>query len=347
MNIYIVVIVSLALLSLLYLLVGKKEKRGCYIIGCLIVLPLIVFRDISVGSDTVKYCNIFSYYSMLPWKECFSFRWEPGLLLIMKFISTFVSSDSRAYIIIIGLISLIPLFVLINKDSPLPIISLIIFMTFLFTDAEYLNRQWLAVVVLMFSYKYIRERKFVKFVICVLLAMCFHTSAIIFIVVYFIFRLPFSKTNIFISAILCVFLAFVGPYLLPIMRIFARGEVTSFNNGGYALLVLLWLCLISTYVFTGKRRVDDDKYQLYIRMLWIAAVTQPLVFSYHLFSRVIVYFYIAILFVIPFTLEDFIYNNGSTNRKLSPVVITIFEVVVLSYYFVIVPNDFAWMSILR
>lgn len=46
-------------------------------------------------------------------------------------------------------------------------------------------RQFLAISIIVLSYKYIEEKKMIKYLLCILIAMQFHSSAIIGVIIYF------------------------------------------------------------------------------------------------------------------------------------------------------------------
>lgn len=87
--------------------------------------------------------------------------------------------------------------------SPYPIISMFIFYTSTMGILGS-NRQLLALAICLFSLKFILEKKRVLFLLCIFLAFLFHTSALFFIVYYFLNR-DFKKQfviGILLAAIL-------------------------------------------------------------------------------------------------------------------------------------------------
>ena len=62
-----------------------------------------------------------------------------------------------------------------------------------------LLRQFLALGIITFSYKYIKEKNFIKFLIIIIIASLFHKTALIFIIAYPIFnKVKFGIKNYFI-----------------------------------------------------------------------------------------------------------------------------------------------------
>ena len=62
-------------------------------------------------------------------------------------------------------------------------------------------RQYLAATVIMIGHRYMLDKKFVKYAISVFIAYCFHSSAIVMIVPYFVMRGKINYRNIFLLAL--------------------------------------------------------------------------------------------------------------------------------------------------
>ena len=330
MNVYIACYLFLTVLGLIYLIFRSFGKKITYFLGCMAILPLIVFRASTVGADTPAYCRAFVTVSNMRWADLFKMNWEPGLLLVMKAISTVFSNDERVYIFVFGLICLIPIYKQIWDNSDLPLVGLLVFYAIFFGVAEFINRQWISVLIIIGSLHYIIERKPFKFFFMILCAAFFHRSALVFAPMYFLYLIPLNNMTLLASVPMSVLLWAAGPYVRNILNYFARHELVSLNRGGLSLLVFLWISFAICYTFIrGDRKTKRD--DLLLKMLLFAAVTQPFVFSFYLWSRVY-YFIISLIFVLPRALYMLLYNNKTSNRVVAGIVILVFNIL-LFYQF--------------
>ena len=117
--------------------------------------------------------------------------------------------------IIIGLT-----FFTIYKESPYPILSVIIyFCAGFFFHSLNLMRQYLAISVLLFSYRYLIDKKYLIFIICSIIACLLHSISLVFIISFLLCdREVFDlKRTIIISILLLVFGKYVWHYVVDLI----------------------------------------------------------------------------------------------------------------------------------
>jgi hypothetical protein len=103
----------------------------------------------------------------------------------------------------------------IYKYSDYPVLSLFFYFLFLFFDLDTaLNRQYLAIAVVLCGYTYIKKRRFIPYLLIVLLAMQFHITAFACILIYF-----FNKhTSTYRAFFIILFSLFINFFGLDIIR---------------------------------------------------------------------------------------------------------------------------------
>lgn len=300
MNVYVVHYVFLCIISLLYNSISdKKIKNILFGICCASLLFLTVFRDVSVGADTQNYCDGFQYIrKSLPWRKLFSWGWEPGYVALNKVIGIFFR-ENQALIIILGILILCSIFLMIKRNSSLPCMSLVVFVALgIWNSSTFIYRQWCAIIILLLSLNYVRKRKFIPFIFMIFCAMMFHRTAIVFVMVYFVYYLKI-KTNTIVGLLLCsIVLGACGKPIFKILNQFARMPILGEYNGGVNLLIFMWFCVFIIF-FLNKIEIKKDKYKIYYSMLLIAATLQPIVFTFSLWSRVVFYFFLSIIILLP------------------------------------------------
>lgn len=139
--------------------------------------------------------------------------------------------------------------------------SLIIFITVFYLESLNIIRQWLAVALMFYAFKYVLKKSLLKYLLCIVIAFFMHSSAIICIPIYFIFNyLPF----ILIVGCSLLFLFFSEQILSFVFSLSFlglgkySGYLKSFENAGSQKVVyffyILFILSIFIYLFSGKNK---------------------------------------------------------------------------------------------
>ena len=318
MTVYLIVFTVVSVCAILSCTqISAKIKDSMYwgCAGGLVLLSAI--RDLSVGADTLVYCEEFHTIRGLTFLEAMHFRWEQGYVAVNWLLGN-IFQNERFFIIAMACIILIPIFVWIKRESEWPILSLVVFVGMGMWNLSMTHlRQWCAVAILTFSYKYVKERKFIWFLVFLCIAALFHRTAIAFVLVYFVTIIPINKRTLLAAVPLAAIEGIFGEEIMNLLNRFARiGEVGSYN-GGIKMLIVLWGCVFIAYVFfEGK---IPKKMQLWFRMVFLAAFLQPIVFTFSNWSRVVAYFSVSLIIFFP----DFImeWTEERTSRLPSTVIV--------------------------
>lgn len=219
-------LVYLVLLGVCYLFdysVDRKYKirqrdRKIYLTFQLVFIIffalLMAFRDETVGPDTKSYLDAFKMSKYKTYENIFKLdenarSKEYLFYALTKFIAGFTDRQ----IIFFGIFGSIFSFsygFAVYRYSENYLISYIALLTLYITFIISGMRQVAAMSVLMFSFKYIKERKLLPFLICIFTAYYFHNTSIIFVIAYPIANLKFSKVHI-IFLIICSVMAYFLP----------------------------------------------------------------------------------------------------------------------------------------
>ena len=161
-----------------------KKQRGAIVFFALLI-PSFVFgcRDYSMGYDVLHYGN--RYFEMATKMNTFEYiEWmsdrqiEPLYTLLNKFVSYFTSNPNVLYIVQTFII--LYLIYLVAKDNGYPSdVCVFSFFGFMLIDSFNILRQYLAMAVILYSYIFIRRKKIIKYVICIIIGIGFHSTAII------------------------------------------------------------------------------------------------------------------------------------------------------------------------
>ncbi len=162
-------------------------------------------------------------------------------------------------------------------------------------------RQAMAMSVCILGYEFVKKRKFIRFILTILLAMQFHKTAICFAPVYFLPMLKEGKFNT------VLYLAAMGVFLLAMDWFIETynaftGEEYEINNeasGGGFTVILIYIATISLALLMHKclkkREIQSAFYGV------IAGFTTYIArfFSTQIMERISYYFFYFTLLLIP------------------------------------------------
>lgn len=133
---------------------------------------------------------------------------EYGYLFLESFIKLFTNS----YTAFLFFYNFIMFFFLVKGIKNFKNINIQLFLFFCFIFLHYsMNayRQAIAMVIFYYSIKFILERKFCQYLLCILLACMFHKVSILLIPVYFVVNVRFNVISIFIVIFFCFLFSYL------------------------------------------------------------------------------------------------------------------------------------------
>lgn len=176
----------------------------------LIMLPMIFFFGLrSKVGDTAGYIysfeNLTTDFSLAGLDDR-----AYGFSILQRICKSFLFKHPNMWLTLLTLISVIPIVNILSKYSTDVRLSLFVFIAS--TEFTYLingARQFVAVCICFYAFKFLTEKKPVKYFLLVLLAISFHLTAIVMLFAYFLVRSkPWSVKMwliIFVAVLVCVF----------------------------------------------------------------------------------------------------------------------------------------------
>jgi len=236
--------------------ISKKylRKRWTWLlVAALPMFALIAFRGEYIGADTRGYLRFFNEMIDTPWNKMFvlnnsGYEFEPGFIVFEKLI-TLITHNSNVYQVIYSSIYLLAVTTFANQLEKANFSFLYFFVTFgIYTFMFTGVRQCLAMCMCLFSYKFIKKRRIIPFLILLLLAFSFHKSAILFIVAYFIYNRKIGWIN---SVIYAGFAGFAYVYIEVIQEWFNEtlDYEYSIEETGNGFIFFAVVALITVFSF--------------------------------------------------------------------------------------------------
>lgn len=314
MEAYLISIIMILLLSVIS--EASKEdlnKRRFFVIySCIYIALFSGVRDVSIGSDTIAYMVKYDDISGLSWSQLFDMLYQhylgsekikaPGYFLLQKVIKLFLPYY-QLYLVFIAFVFTSQLSRIIYRESLYPLMSFIIYLCIFFEFFGVTgHRQTLATAIsILFGYRFIVERRFLPFLVLVLIASTLHKTALILIPFYFVAR--FSHTLKFTPII---FIAFLGIYLLK-EKVFyflsVAGDYEQYSEfeskGAYTFSLLYCLVVAFYFRFYTKILKYRGTADITLNALWFGLMFIPLVFVNPSVMRIVQYFSLFMILAIP------------------------------------------------
>lgn len=359
MGIYLVNYIVIAIVCFLYY--NKKIKLNtCIFLCCLSLWIIVGLRHITLGLvDTEKvymphfnsiYNNglsavltekdtVFYYITYLFIKI---FGYKPWLYLLFM---------SFPYIFSVGNI--------IKKYSKNIFLSFIIFASLQYYEISFtLMRQVIAIGILLFSFKYLKNKNVFKFIGLVLIASLFHKMALVFLVAYpFMHIKAKNRIRLIILTIVAFFIVSqfypdvirqVANYLFEDSNRFNAYTVENYNRTTNLVFFVSCLMLSGVGLFYIKKKdfkSDEDLKtdQILLSLSLLATLFSPGTVIIREFSRVAYFFGIYNICMVPNAVT---YEKNKKTRFIINLAMTIFFIVYFIFFMGqnanIIPYKFYW-----
>jgi hypothetical protein len=292
----------------------------------------------NVGFDFETYEISFNSLHYLNFSDIFGdVQYEPGYILFNILSPSFIF-----LVFVMGLVTLLIKFKLLNAISPYPVVSIFIFYLVYFLNFEMGQyRQALALSFTLLSINYFNDRK--KFVLIVLIAIMFHYSAMIFLLLL-IFPTTIKKWYFYITLLLVaiVFYFTIGPlvfFLSSFLPGFSSGKLLYYlleEEGEVGISVLLLsfrLFFLILFYFLRDRIINlGNPFSEHIFNIYFLSLFIYIAFAFvpQISGRGGVYFGILEIILIPIILQ------AINNIKIKIYMFLLFSLI----YFVIFFNFF-------
>lgn len=290
-----------------------------------------------VGTDFDMYQN---YYINIDQINMNNNYLEVGYLILNKVVKI-ISRDifnEQIIFVVTSFIILLSIYKVVIQYSNKYEMSIFLFITMYFYYSSFNGlRQFIAIGITFLGLKYIEQRNFRAYMTYIFIACLFHSSAIVMLIAYFIVNNNFRNNTYFIIlSISIIIYSFLPTILNIIFKIIPRYSKYSgnglnifLNEGSHWMhsVILLIIFLISI-LFKDKLVNLDKKNNIYINFIFFATIFQIFGMKSVLFSRVVYYFSIYSIILIPSIVSI-------TIKKLKPIVYMFILLVFYSINFVL------------
>ncbi|PYG89472.1 EpsG-like putative glucosyltransferase [Ruminiclostridium sufflavum DSM 19573] len=264
-------------------------------------IPLFITAAIrwDVGSDFI---NVYAYGFNYIIANGDHLRWERGFTLLIRIIALFTDECQWMFA---GTAFVFCFFVyraVFNSSKNACQSILLLVLTSLYFFALNGIRQGIALAIFLYSVKFIKEKKPVKYVLMIGVAAAFHTISLIFLPLYIICNLKISPKAglavISVSMISAPFAGVIFKFVVSQTRYVSYfGSLYDVQDTPYVHILINTVITIIGYVYYNKNE-GNSNYRIYMNIQLMAAVFTIFSGSIIIAERIILCFEtVQILFV--------------------------------------------------
>lgn len=275
MFIYLLYIVMPVIIWFMFSLFSREhintsdQMKKKYVIWCGVALFLILaLKHYGVGSgDGQWYYYNWKYFSNISFEQFLniygSFDIENGYLFSIWALSH-VFKEPQFVFVFYGLLVSVAVSNFIYKNCKDPVIAFVMFNCLgLWGFMVQGIRQGIAMSICLFAFEACENRKFIKFMALILLAMFFHASAVVFFPVYIFRYLKMNFKGYMFTAIATVIALISLDNIFQFVNMvindsYGIGEIESTSGGVVSTLIYI-LILIAVLVFYGRDKVKPPE----------------------------------------------------------------------------------------
>ena len=274
----------------------KKNKRALTVFFVILAF-LLVLRHESVGSDTRNYIRFFERVSLMNWSEAGRYSIEWGFSYFAKLIGVFFEQPQ----VFIGITAILSCSLVgfayrrLCVDASFTIVLFCNMATFVMMFSGI--RQMIAIAIGFLAYECTRRKRLVGFIVCVLIAMLFHTSAFMLFFMYPLYRVKITrKWLMFVVPILAMVFVWnqqIFSFLMAILERFTEYEGIITQTGAYTMLILFAMFAVFSFVIPDESSLDEETVGL--RNFLLFSVALQMFAPLHTIAMRMNYYYIIFI----------------------------------------------------
>lgn len=273
MTIYIILYITNIIAGIVFIPYFKKGKT-LYMLFTFLQLALLGgFRGITVGTDTAAYHDIFyKVQETNTLKGLWEIREEFGYVLLNKLVAILGGGPQLVMFVTSAFIAGgFLIFITHNSDDIFFSVLLLLSLMLYFTSFNGI-RQYMATVVLLNAYIFLKRKKLLPYLILCVLAISFHKTALLFVPFYFINLVKWNQRRVIILLITIFVLTAFSSLLidlvvkiLPQYRHYLDTRYFQATNGIMMPVVFFSIFAFVAFIFfVAKPYKDKDFVNMFI-----------------------------------------------------------------------------------
>ena len=311
---------------------GKREKTNrktilFFFIGMIILLWL---RSPYIGADTPNYLRMYVRARNIGFSGILTaYEGEYGYFALNMLVAA-LYDNQQFFFLCIGVVSLFPVMLFYAKYSENALITIGLFLLFLFSMYFSGLRQVCAMAFVFPAYYATKEKRIFKFLLCVIAATMFHTSAYALALLYPVYYAKIKKSwwGFLVPVIAVVYWQRVRVfnfllYFLPDQYQERYAELTE--SAAVTVLILMILLVVFTYIISDEKKLDQETSGF--RNLLVLSMVLQIFASINSVAMRLNYYY---LLFVPITISKYVHlsvRRYAQIAKLAEVILSVFFIV--------------------
>ncbi|MFL2105212.1 EpsG family protein [Desemzia sp. FAM 23991] len=293
--------------------VNINGKMIYSIFAGILMFLVIGFRDKSIGADTEQYLYLYELRGNYDWHTIFKID-EWLFSALMKALSS-VGIGEQGFLLIMSLIICVIFSVFYYKYSKNVFLSFYLHLTIgLFAMSMSGIRQVFAICIVIIAFIFMMKNKPISYIITIILAVQIHTSAIVFLPMYFIKYVKFNKKSGWILLSITTLTLVLRKPLIPVIEFllperYEKYGAFSNNQLVNPLLIVIALAIPFTVLIlignlNRKQEIEQKNFSIFFTLSCINAIINILSLNSNMIGRVSFYFVIFNMVLIPNVIDN-------------------------------------------
>ncbi len=288
--------------------IGKRKKENNDKLFLIIVFSmffiLVGYREMTRGNDTISYLRLFEQCATNKWNvSIFNNYYEFGYL-IFNILVSYISNNSRFFLIVLSFLFNYSIYSFIKKNSNNYLVSVLMYVGLMyFYSSMNIIRQFLAIIIILYSFNFVKEKKLFPFLFFVLLATTIHSSAIISLLIYPIYHCKYNKKRVFIVIIISIFLLLSLDIVYPFVVNILNRDTYYLNRIGVTKIfnVISFLLFLGMFIFSTciTRNKNYGNNNFYLFVLLFTSCVSMISINMAVLERVCIYYSMFSIVALP------------------------------------------------
>lgn len=223
---------------------------------------LLALRHESIGNDTETYIYYFDAIKRISWNAIRYFPMEYGYVYLNKLVAIF-TQEARVFFVISAILInalIYPTYKRLCEDASLTIVIYCILSTFVMMFSGI--RQMMAIAIGFVAYDFTRNKKLIPYILSVVLAMLFHTSAFMLAFMYPLYHARITKKWLYavvpIMAVIFIFNEQIFTFLGLFLELYTEFSGEIQYTGAYVMIVLFAIFTVFSYLIPDEKLLDAE-----------------------------------------------------------------------------------------
>jgi len=305
--IYFIIYATVIFLSSISRKVKNKTCRSLLVLLCIVILSMFGgLRDYSVGTDVTVYgLNTFSaslnFNNFVDYINTIDM--EPLFLLLNYGVSR-LTSNYHVCMFIFQLVTNTLIFKIAydNQKECSFTLMICVFLFVWYNSTFNILRQSIAILIMLYSYKFIKQEKNVPFICCLIVAFLFHKSALICLTYPVIYKISKNKNQILSLLILTIIMLFLFNNVSNMIQLvnisafdkyeyYVLTEKTNLNLLYFTVKCLIFIVISIFCIVLKKNEEETMKDLLFFELFDVL---------FYLLSNFVLYGYRVSYYFLPF-----------------------------------------------